>query len=163
MSELFSVLYGIVFLIIIRFLCWRLYLYVYFIYKEWGHCGFFISYLTMTTLFLSKIVFYRPMFLRKSSKYSSTRLAQSFSVILTFFTHIVLSSLFYRGCWRTSMSCFTAAHSRGKQWWLQIWSSCCKFLTIVGPWMHVFYLNPFMPQYPHTNSPNWSPHISFKN
>ena len=163
MSELFSVLYGIVFLIIIRFLCWRLYLYVYFIYKEWGHCGFFHFILDNDNLFLSKIMFYRPMFLRKSSKYSSTRLAQSFSVILTFFTHIVLSSVFYRGCWRTSMSCFTAAHSRGKQWWLQIWSSCCKFLTIVGPWMHVFYLNPFMPQYPHTNSPNWSPHVSFKN
>ena len=111
---------------------------------------FFHFILDNDNLFLSKIVFYRPMFLRKSSKYSSTRLAQSFSVILTFFTHIVLSSVFYRGCWRTSMSCFTAAHSRGKQWWLQIWSSCCKFLTIVGPWMHVFYLNPFMPQYPHT-------------
>ena len=124
---------------------------------------FFHFILDNDNLFLSKIMFYRPIFLRKSSKYSSTRLAQSFSVILTFFTHIVLSSVFYRGCWRTSMSCFTAAHSRGKQWWLQIWSSCCKFLTIVGPWMHVFYLNPFMPQYPHTNSPNWSPHISFKN
>ena len=103
-------------------------------------------------------------FLRKSSKYSSTRHAQSFSGILTFFTHIVLLSVFfYRGCWRTSMPCFTAAHSRGKQWWLQIWSSCCKFLTMNKPWMHVFYLSPFMPQYPHTNSPNWSPHISFKN
>ena len=34
-------------------------------------------------------------FLRKSSKYSSTRLAQSFSGILTFFTHIVLLSVFF--------------------------------------------------------------------
>ena len=103
---------------------------------------FFHFILDNDNLFLSKIVFHRPMFLRKSSKYSSTRLAQSFSVILTFFTHIVLSSVFYRGCWRTSMSCFTAAHSRGKQWWLQIWSSCCKFLTIVGPWMTLTPLCP---------------------
>ena len=34
-------------------------------------------------------------FLRKSSKYSSTRHAQSFSGILTFFTHIVLLSVFF--------------------------------------------------------------------
>ena len=56
---------------------------------------FFHFILDNDNLFLSKIMFYRPMFLRKSSKYSSTRLAQSFSVILTFFTHIVLSSVFF--------------------------------------------------------------------
>ena len=56
---------------------------------------FFHFILDNDNLFLSKIVFYRPMFLRKSSKYSSTRLAQSFSGILTFFTHIVLLSVFF--------------------------------------------------------------------
>ena len=151
-------LYGIVFLLLI-----------YFFYIE--HCiCMYISYIkNENTVVLSFHTWQWQLVVKncvlETIKVLNIHLQDSPRVFLelTFFTHIVLSSVFYRGCWRTSMSCFTAAHSRGKQWWLQIWSSCCKFLTMVGPCMHVLYLNPFTPQYPHTNSPDWSPYISFKN
>ena len=75
---------------------------------------FFHFILDNDNLFLSKIVFYRPMFLRKSSKYSSTRLAQSFSVILTFFTHIVLSSVFLQRMLKNKYVLFYCSSQQGK-------------------------------------------------
>ena len=138
-------------------------IWMYISYIKNENTGFFISLLTMATCCCQKSCF-RDNFSQKKFQVFIYKTRPEFFWNFDFFhSHCTFICFFYRGCWRTSMPCFTAAHSRGKQWWLQIWSSCCKFLTMIGPWIHVFYLNPFKPQYPHTNSPDWPPHISFKN